>query len=254
MSSSTFKQDGRSLHVTASGKGPPTVLIHGLSGSRGWWRYNLPALRAQSRVYSLELSGYGHARRQRSLSVRDMAALVAAWMDAEDLRNVTLVGHSMGGHISMHVAALAPDRVRNLVLVCASGLLRSQAYRAALHLPRAALIGRKRFLTRVLTDAVRAGPLNLWRNAVDLLNDSVQDSLPLIRARTLIIWGERDVLVPLAVGELLHGAIAGSRLEVVERAGHIVMVDAPQRFNGLLLDFMAQGPVAPDGQGTESRG
>ena len=248
MSSSTFQQDGRSLHVTASGKGPPTVLIHGLSGSRGWWRYNIPALREKSRVYSLELSGYGHARRQRSLSVRDMAALVAAWMEAENLRDVTLVGHSMGGHISMHVAALAPDRVRNLVLGCASGLLRSQAYRSALHLPRAALIGRKRFLTRVLTDAVRAGPLNLWRNAVDLLNDSVQDSLLLIRARTLIIWGERDVLVPLTLGQLLREALPGSRLEVIERAGHIVMVDAPQRFNRLLLDFMAETATAPHGQ------
>ncbi|MGM9319605.1 alpha/beta fold hydrolase [Deinococcus aquaticus] len=248
MSSNTFQQDGRSLHVTASGEGPPVVLIHGLSGSRGWWRYNIPALRGKSRVYSLELSGYGHARRQRSLSVRDMAALVAAWMDAENLRDVTLVGHSMGGHISMHVAALAPDRVRNLVLVCASGLLRSQAYRTALHLPRAALIGRKRFLTRVLTDAVRAGPLNLWRNAVDLLNDSVQDSLPLIRARTLIIWGERDVLVPLTLGQLLREALPGSRLEVIERAGHIVMVDAPQRFNRLLLDFMAETALTPHGQ------
>lgn len=177
-----------------------------------------------------------------------MAALVAAWMEAENLRDVTLVGHSMGGHISMHVAALAPDRVRNLVLVCASGLLRSQAYRTALHLPRAALIGRKRFLTRVLTDAVRAGPLNLWRNAVDLLNDSVQDSLPLIRARTLIIWGERDVLVPLTLGQLLREALPGSRLEVIERAGHIVMVDAPQRFNRLLLDFMAETATAPHGQ------
>ncbi|GAA5446692.1 2-hydroxy-6-oxo-2,4-heptadienoate hydrolase [Deinococcus depolymerans] len=220
------------------------VLVHGLSGSRGWWRYNIPALRPSHRVYSLELSGYGYARRQRSLGVRDMAGLITAWMDAEQLQDVTLVGHSMGGHICMHVAAMAPGRVRNLVLVCASGLLRAQSYRTALHLPRAALIGRKGFLGRVLTDAVRAGPRNLWRNAVDLLSDSVQDSLPRIRARTLIIWGERDVLVPLTLGQLLHASIPHSRLEVISRAGHIVMVDAPRRFNALLLEFMA---ATPDG-------
>ncbi|MBZ9711914.1 alpha/beta fold hydrolase [Deinococcus multiflagellatus] len=245
MAQSVFEHQGARLHVEHSGAGErPVVLIHGLSGSGRWWRFNVNALKAHHHVYTLELSGYGRARRQRALGVREAAALVAAWLEHENLQDVALVGHSMGGHVSMHVAARCPDRVTRLVLVCASGLLRANAARTALHLPRAALLGNRRFLSTILLDAALAGPVNLWRNAVNLLNDSVQDALPGIRARTLIIWGERDVLVPLPLGQLLHEALPGSRLEVIPRAGHIVMVDAPRAFNRLLRAFLDE-PLNP---------
>ncbi len=217
------------------------VLVHGLSGSSRWWRRNLDALTQSHRVYSLDLSGYGSARRQRALSVRESAALIVDWLEAENLHGITLVGHSMGGHICIRVAAGHPQRIENLVLVCASGLLKASAYRTALNLPRALVTGRKRFVPRILTDALLAGPLNLWRNASDLLKDSVQDCLPLISSRTLVVWGERDVLVPLPLGELLAESIAGAQLAVIPRAGHVVMVDAPEAFNAAVLNFV-DGP------------
>lgn len=229
------------MHYRVSGEGPPMVLVHGLSGSSRWWRRNLKALARRHRVYSLDLSGYGAARRQRALSVRDSAALIGDWLEAEQLSEVTLVGHSMGGHICIRVAAGHPGRVENLVLVCASGLLKASAYRTALNLPRALITGRKRFVPRILTDALLAGPLNLWRNASDLLKDSVQDCLPLISSRTLVVWGERDALVPLPLGVLLAESIQGARLEVIPGAGHVVMVDAPEQFNAAVLNFV-DGP------------
>ncbi|MVN88686.1 alpha/beta fold hydrolase [Deinococcus sp. HMF7620] len=239
MAATIFQRGGATLHVEQTGTGHRSVIfIHGLSGSRRWWRFNVADLHKDHCVYTLELSGYGRAWRQRALGVRAAATLIAEWIEDAGLEDVTLVGHSMGGHISMHVASRCAERVTGLVLVCASGLLRANAYRAALHLPRAALVGDRRFLPTILRDAALAGPLNLWRNAVDLLKDSVQDSLPGIRARTLIIWGERDVLVPLALGQLLHEALPGSQFEVIPRAGHVVMVDAPRAFNGLLRAFL----------------
>ncbi|UBV43789.1 alpha/beta fold hydrolase [Deinococcus taeanensis] len=249
MPAETFTHGRSRLTYATHGEGRPIVLVHGLSGSSRWWRFNIPALEQQHRVYTLDLSGYGLSRGQRSLTVRAAAALIVAWLDHHDLHDVTLVGHSMGGQISLHVAAGAPGRVRNLVLVCASGLLRASAVRTALHLPRAALIGQKRFIGRIVLDSLRAGPWNLWRNAVDLLKDSVQDVLPGVQARTLIIWGERDVLVPLELGRLLHEALPGSQFEVIPRAGHVVMVDDPRRFNALLLAFLSS-PGAPGGDVT----
>ncbi|MDV6374038.1 alpha/beta fold hydrolase [Deinococcus arenicola] len=243
MSSGVYERSGVKLHYRVSGEGPPMVLVHGLSGSGRWWRRNLPALTQHHRVYSLDLSGYGAARRQRALSVRESAALIASWLEAEDLHNITLIGHSMGGHICIRVAAGYPQRIQNLVLVCASGLLKASAYRTALNLPRALITGRKRFVPRILTDALLAGPLNLWRSASDLLKDSVLDCLPQITARTLVVWGERDALVPLPLGKLLAESIPGAHLTVIPHAGHVVMVDAPEPFNAAVLNFV-DGPQA----------
>ncbi|MEW6422207.1 MAG: alpha/beta fold hydrolase [Deinococcota bacterium] len=236
-----FRVRSATLRYDVTGQGEPLVLIHGLSGSRHWWRRNLPALSAAHRVYVLELAGYGQARRHRALGVRESAALIAAWLDHLDLRHVTLIGHSLGGHIAMHVAAQRPERVRNLVLACASGLLKGRLSRLALRLPRAVLTGRLAFMPRILADAARSGPRNLWRSSSDLLKDSVQDLLPDLTARTLVIWGARDALVPVALGRALAAAIPGARYAEIPQAGHVVMVDAPERFNALVLDFLREG-------------
>lgn len=224
-------------------RGTPVVLIHGLSGSARWWRHNIPALRQRHRVYVLELTGYGQplAWRRRSLGVRQDAALVAHWLADQGLEQVTLIGHSMGGHIAIHVAALEPQRVSHLVLACASGLLRGHPLRAALHLPRAAITGRPSFLPTVMADSVRAGLPNLWRSVSELLRDSVQELLPRLQARTLVVWGARDALVPAELGRQLAAAIPGAQYVELPRAGHVVMVDDPAGFNRAVEEFLHRG-------------
>lgn len=238
-----YERGGAKLHIQTLGLGPAMVLIHGLSGSARWWKANTPALAREHTVYVIELSGYGAARRQRALGVREAAQLIAAWLSDLNLQGVTLIGHSMGGQISLHVAALVPQRVENLVLACASGLLRSNLYLTALNLPKAALRARKTFLPQIAFDALRAGPLNLWSSTHNLLKDNVHELLPQIKARTLVIWGERDPLVPVALGRSLAQEIPGAQLAVIPRAGHVVMVDAPHQFNDLVLNFVQHAEV-----------
>lgn len=243
-----FRQGAASLNYTRSGQGRPVVLIHGLSGSKRWWRHNVQALSRAFTVYVLDLSGYGTARRQPALGVRAAADLVAAWLQAEHLQDVALVGHSMGGQIALHVALRLPEQVGALVLVGASGLLVSTPLRRMAQLPRAALVSRKDFLPRILLDAARAGPRNLWSSTVDLLRDSVRDLLPLVKARTLIVWGALDPLVPVAFASVLHEAIPGAALRVFPRAGHVVMVDAAEDFNREVLAFLRATVSVPDGR------
>ncbi|ACO46065.1 putative hydrolase or acyltransferase [Deinococcus deserti VCD115] len=240
MQMQTFQAAQATLHVQKTGDGPPVVLIHGLSGSSRWWRRNIPALSREHQVFVLDLVGYGRAWRQRALSVQAASQLIADWLETEDLSDVTLIGHSMGGHIALRAAALAPERVDRLVLACASGLLKTSPTRAALKLPHAMMVGRPSFVPRIMADALRAGPLNLWHGASDLLRDSVHDLLPQISARTLVIWGARDVLVPVALGRTLAAAIPGAEYHEIPRAGHVVMVDAPETFNRLVLSFMKE--------------
>ena len=236
----TFQAGPHRLVYRRSGQGAPLVLLHGLSGSRRWWRANLSALEAVRSVYVVELVGYGSARRQRSLGVRAAARLLAEWMDALDLKGADVIGHSMGGQIALWLTVLRPQRVRRLVLACASGLLRKKWWQVALKLPTAMRRGNLRFVPTILADGVRAGLPNLLRSSRDLLREDISELLPQIRAPTLVIWGERDVLVPPALGRMLAQAIAGASFVSLPRAGHVVMVDAPAEFNRAVLAFLQQ--------------
>lgn len=233
-----FRSGGGVLYWHEYGSGPPLVLVHGLSGSRRWWRRNLPAFSAHFRVYVVELTGYGSAWRHRALGVEGSADLIVNWMTAQDLRDVTLLGHSMGGQISTIVASRCPERLRALVLACASGLLDTDLFRAALQLPRAALTGRFSFIPTVLFDSLRAGPLNVVRSTLDLLGHPTGEMLPAIALPTLVIWGERDALVPADLGRTLAEALPRGKYVEIPRAGHVVMVDEPERFNEAVLHFL----------------
>ncbi|WP_407539519.1 alpha/beta hydrolase [Deinococcus radiomollis] len=243
-----YRQSGLS-----AGHAEPLILIHGLSGSRRWWRYNLPALEAVRCVYVVELVGFGSVRRrQRSLSVQDAAALVAEWIGALDLKGVTVIGHSMGGQISLRVAALCPERVSGLVLAAASGLLHRAWWQVAAQLPLAMRRGRLKFVPTILADGARAGLPNLIRSSRDLLRDDVTDILPGIVQPTLVIWGENDVLLPPALGEAIAAGIRGSRFVLLPHAGHVLMVDSPLEFNREVLAFLATLEAEPPATGEVS--
>lgn len=237
--------------LTAVGA-PPIVLIHGLSGSRRWWRYNLPALERLGTVYVVELVGFGSVRRrQRALNTRDAAALVSEWMDHLNLQGAALIGHSMGGQIALRVAALQPVRVTRLVLAAASGLLRRAWWRVAAKLPHAMRRGKLNFVPTILADGARAGLPNLVRSSRDLLQDDVSGLLPGIVQPTLVIWGEHDVLLPPDLGRTLAAGIARSRWVLLQGAGHVLMVDAPEAFNREVLAFLQEAASPAQRHGTQ---
>lgn len=221
------------------GNGPPLVLIHGLSGSTGWWRRNIPALAARYTVYAVELHGFG-ANRGRVLPLSQNAAALVELMDALELPHAHVIGHSMGGQISLHLAAEYPQRVDGLVLVAPSGLLRKGILRMALRLPLATRYGALDFTPTLLSDALRAGPRNLLTAAFALLQDDVEALLAQVCTPTLVIAGERDMLVPAEVCATIAAGIEGARYVELAGAGHNVMWDRAGGFNELVLAFLAE--------------
>ncbi|HEX6288010.1 MAG TPA: alpha/beta fold hydrolase [Herpetosiphonaceae bacterium] len=220
------------------GSGKPLLLVHGLSGSGGWWRRNIDALARHFTVYVVDLVGYGSNRALRPIPIETAARHIGEFISQLPAGRAHLIGHSMGGQIATHVAAEYPDRIDRLVLVAASGLVRADLLRMMLRLPAAGRYGRLDFLPTLAYDALRAGPINLLLSALDLLSNDVTASLGKIIAPTLLIWGAQDKLVPSAVGEAVQQAIHGSRLAIIPGAGHVPMWDQPQRFNQLALDFL----------------
>ena len=228
-----------------AGAGEPVVLVHGLSGSTLWWNRTVPALVDRYRVYFVDLPGFGEMRRHgRGFDLARAAEGLREWMGAVGLEKTHLVGHSMGGCICIRLAARRPQAVDRLVLVDAPGVpMRRSVLAKLVSLVLEGLQVAPSFLTVILYDALRAGPLTLWRATRELLAQDVREDLRSIRAPTLIVWGEKDRLVPLSQARVLRELIPCSRLLVIEGTGHIPMVDRPREFNRALLAFLAGQPV-----------
>jgi pimeloyl-ACP methyl ester carboxylesterase len=228
------------VRYRVAGAGEPVVLVHGLSGSSRWWVRNVPALASSHRVYLLDLPGFGTLRRVRHRFVlSDVAAWLRAWMDALDMEQAHLVGHSMGGYIALRLAAEFPERVGRLVLVAPAGVPSGRSFIGqVLPLLVAVRYSTPRGIPLVLYDALRANPAVTWRAARDLMAQDVRRNLK-IRAPTLMVWGANDIIVPPTVAPLLRESIPHSRLLVLPRAGHNVMFDRPDAFNAAVLAFLA---------------
>lgn len=231
------------IHALHAGTGDPLVLLHGLSGSSRWWRYNVPVLADHFRTHTPDLIGFGRSRAWVAQpSIAEMAAVLEQWLDANEIDCADIIGHSMGGQIALHLAARAPERVRRLVLVSAAGIPRAlnlnqlTRFVAEIMPPRA--WGTPAFLPTIAWDALRMGPRVFLSATRALLRDDVRPLLPQITAPTLLIWGRLDVLTPLAHGQQLCAAIPAARIVVFDDAAHMPMVDQPQRFNDEVLRFL----------------
>ncbi|MBC8104781.1 MAG: alpha/beta hydrolase [Cytophagales bacterium] len=237
-----FGEGQHKLIYQTQGSGPPLILVHGLSGSGKWWRYNLAALAEQYTCHVVELIGYGANRAFRPVTIATAAAALAEFIALLPEGRAHVLGHSMGGHIAATLAANFPRSVDRLVLAAASGLLRTNLFAMALRLPIAAHYSPLDFLPTLARDAFRAGPLNLLLSTRDILGSDLTEVAPKILVPTLLIWGTRDNLVPLAAGEAMQKLIPDSRLEVLEGAGHVLMWDHSKAFNRLVLEFLRATP------------
>lgn len=221
------------------GQGPPLLLIHGLSGSGRWWARNVGALAQHFRVYVIDLVGFGASRGRQAFVLPDAAMYLARWMQASAMEPAVVVGHSMGGHIAAELAADYPELVERLVLVDPAVLPIPPSYaRNILNMLREARQMRFDFVPVLVGDALRAGMITLWKAANELLSTDLRPKLGRIRAPTLVVWGENDALLPLALGRQISQHLRFDELVIMQRAGHNPMWDCPRAFNQVVLEFL----------------
>ncbi|MEA2237077.1 MAG: hypothetical protein QOC81_1801 [Thermoanaerobaculia bacterium] len=227
---------------TRAGSGTPIVLLHGLGGSSDWWRHNIDVLAERYQVSAVDLVGFGRNRfflRRSNLPLRfeDIAALLARWIESSFDEPVHLAGHSMGGHIAIHLAASRPDLVRSLVLIDATGIpfeVAPGAHIESLAMPH----GWRTFLLILARDLFRAGPTAIAVAFARLLRDDARPLLSKLTMPVLLVWGEHDPLVPLTYARQMLALVPHAQLRVIPRAGHIPMWENPRAFNEALLSFL----------------
>ena len=231
---------GETAGYLAGGAGEPLVFVHGLSGSTRWWARNAPHLARHYAVYVVNLPGFGQLSWRRSRFVlREAADWLADWLAAVGIERCHLVGHSMGGFIAIGVATRHPTLVRSLALVAPAGVPTGRTFVGhGIPLIAAGLVAAPSFLPTLVFDALRAGPRTLLRAARDLLTEDVRSELRAISQPTLLVWGDRDTLVPPSLAPAMLSELPHGRLALVRGAGHVPMYDRPRAFNEALLNFL----------------
>ena len=276
MTSQEVRLHGHRITFRTAGSGPVLLLIHGITGSAATWDDVMPWLAEHYCVVAPDLLGHGTSAKPRgdyslgayASGIRDLLGLLGH-------ERATIVGHSLGGGIAMQLAYQFPERCERLVLVSSGGLGREvHAILRAAALPgsewvlpllcaagiRDAVDGVARFFGRA---GLRAGPdlEEMWRGFSSLgdadcrqafihtLRTIVDQGGQRVNATdrlylaghvpTLIVWGERDRMIPVAHAHDAHQAVPHSRLEIFPDAGHFPHRDAPRRFVQTLLEFLA---------------
>jgi len=243
------------------------LLIHGHPFNRTMWAPQVEHLRPRFRVIVPDLRGYGESTLDddsRETRLKTFAADNLALMDALGIRTFILGGLSMGGQIVMEMMRQAPERIEALLLADTFAGLDSPErkqlrFTTADRLEREGMDAYAREeLTKMITPrnaeqmpGVAQHVMNMMRTtppngAAAALRGRAQriDYLPLlreIRVPTLIVVGREDVYTPVPLAEELHAHIAGSRLVVIEDAGHMPNLERPAAFNAALETLWSAG-------------
>ena len=266
---------GHRVFYRAAGSGPVIVLVHGITSTSATWANVLPYLAERFTVIAPDLLGHGESAKPRGdYSLGAYASGIRDLLTALGHERATFVGHSLGGGIAMQLAYQFPEHCERLVLVGSGGLGRDiTALLRAASLPGSELVlpllvndrflGAGRMVGRLLgrvglrvhTDLgevlrghaslsdgeARAAFIHTLRTIVDPWGQRVDASDRLYLAQAipfLILWGERDPIIPVEHARAAHRLVPGSRLELFAGAGHFPHLDDPLRFVALLTDFM----------------
>ncbi|MGA9278801.1 alpha/beta fold hydrolase [Ilumatobacter sp.] len=260
------------------------LLIHGLAGSSKTWDGVIEALAVDYDVIAPDLLGHGESAKPRGdYSLGAFASGLRDFLAVLDVRSATIVGHSFGGGVAMQLAYQHPQLIDRLVLVGSGGLGRQVSallrllalpgaeYLMPIGIPKPVIdranevgrfLGRRNIRSARLAEMWRAyaslaGAENrqafvkTMRGVIEPGGQTVDASDRLYlaaRVPTMIVWGDRDGVIPVAHAYAAHEMIEGSRLEILPDVGHFPHVEAPEAFAASLLDFMGTTDPGPDDQ------
>jgi 3-oxoadipate enol-lactonase len=256
--------DGTRLHYEVFGRrdGEPVLLIQGLGVDARGWMMQRRAIGARFRVVAFDNRGSGRSDKPDGpYSMLGLADDACRVLDAADFDSAHVMGASLGGVVSQHLAVLHPERVRSLVLACSG--CRHQRWRRelfeewieaanergmrALAQENARWLVGPRSLRRfwplfdllgpLAISAPRHGFVAQIRAILDA-DDDLRESLREISVPTLVIVGSQDILTPVGDSEELVELIPGAELVVVRGAAHGFMVEAFRPFNEAVLEFL----------------
>ncbi|MGP0174746.1 alpha/beta fold hydrolase [Pseudomonas sp. NCHU5208] len=256
-----FDNDGCQLHYEDRGHGTPVLLVHGLGSSTLDWEAQIPVLSAHYRVLALDVRGHGRSDKPHErYRMLDFADDVAALIEHLQLPPVHLVGISMGGMIGFQLGVDQPHLLRSLTIVNSAPEVKPHNLRERLEIAKRWLLARLLPLdtiakglgkllfplpeqTELRRKVEQRWPQNDKRAYLASLDAiigwGVRERLQRITCPTLVISADRDY-TPIELKQAYVKELPDARLQAIENSRHATPLDQPQRFNTVLLDFLAE--------------
>jgi pimeloyl-ACP methyl ester carboxylesterase len=263
----------RTRYWQMGAQGSPIILIHGISCSVLEWEHVIDELSTHHQVYVLDLIGHGLTAKplDQTYDLASFGKFVLAFMDCVQLKTASLVGNSLGGRIAIECADLAPQRITSVILSAPAAVDKStlfefrvaslpflgelmtipnppgtgKIWRAAFADPSFAS---KQMIAEKVSLAKSPGAgkafLKALRNMLSfggfkeaILQDT-HDKLRRLKIPTLVIWGKLDRFLPVSHLSTLVKMTPHAEAVVLERCGHVPMIEMPKEFNRLVLKFL----------------
>jgi len=254
-------------------KAPPLLLVHGLGvlGMQDWFGV-IPELTKHYHVIAIDLPGFAHSENPEGrYSPRNYAAVLAEVVDHYIAEPTSVVGHSMGGAVSLYFAGKYPEKLNKLVLVDAAGILHKVAFikpisnvpKPDIRLPKflsTKLAQLNDFTTGLIEEGAIYSYLSellqrsdgAWKlvmgetpnmnAALSLVEEDFSEIVSNLKIETHIIWGEEDAIAPLRTAKVLNSQLINSDLATLPDVGHVPMKQQPKQFLAL-LDSALNGGV-----------
>lgn len=246
------------FHPSENRSKPPVILIHGAGGSHLFWPPEIRRLPGP-RVFVPDLPGHGKSEGIGQQSIAGYTKNIVAFMDAIGISKAVVVGHSMGGAIALDLTLNHPERVMGLGLVGSGARLRvAPAFLEnagnASTIPQVAE-ALKEFAYSPHTDPklkdqaskrlIETRPAVLHGDFLACDVFDVRERLSEIRVPTLILVGSDDQMTPVSFSQYMADRIPDSQLQVIDAAGHMVMLERPRQVFQALSGFLERFTFTP---------
>lgn len=262
---SSITTDQGIVHYEVYGRGKPVILLHGWLGSWGLWQETMAYLGAFYRTYALDFWGFGESGKKReTYAVQDFVSLVNQFMEQLGIAHAPLVGHSMGGTVSLSVAIKYPERVSKVVVVGSPIVGSSLAwplklagrrpiafmlfnmmglFRGAMRIASPFICRDPRFPAMMDRDLSRTTVESFLLSIASLRRTDLRPMLDQIRAPALGMYGNKDIIVHPLQWQPMQNGIADVRIERFPTSGHFPMLEEPTDFSQRLKTFLDE-PIA----------
>ncbi|MBT3391199.1 MAG: alpha/beta hydrolase [Chloroflexi bacterium] len=257
---SSITTDQGILHYEVYGRGRPVLLLHGWLGSWGLWQQTMKYLGQYYRTYALDFWGFGESgKKVPTFAVQDFVSMVNQFMERLGIEQAPLIGHSMGGTVSLSTAINYPERVSKVAVIGSPIVGSSLAFLLKLAGRRwiASLVfqmmGALHFGLRVGAPIITQDPRwyemisrDLSRTTLEsfllsiesLRRTDLRPFLEQINIPAMGMYGDKDVIVHPKQWQLMQAHMPNVRVERFKNAGHFIMLDEPERFMHTVHNFL----------------
>ncbi|WKZ37283.1 MAG: alpha/beta hydrolase [Anaerolineales bacterium] len=264
---SSITTDQGIVHYEVYGRGRPVILLHGWLGSWGLWQETMAYLGAFYRTYALDFWGFGESGKKReTYAVSDFVSLVDQFMEQLGIVHAPLVGHSMGGTVSLAVAIQYPQRVSKVVVVGSPMVGSSLApllkiagkrpiafmlfnmmgvFRSGMRMYSPFICRDPRFPEMMDRDLSRTTVESFLLSIASLRRTDLTAMLPQIKVPAMGMYGDKDVIVHPLQWQPMQKGIPHAVIERFPAAGHFPMLEEPASFSQKLKSFLDQDTPTP---------